>query len=50
MCRPSIFLTQRLIPLAPEGIGEIGITGAGAAVVNAVYHATGKRARLADYP
>jgi xanthine dehydrogenase YagR molybdenum-binding subunit len=28
-----------------RGIGEIGITGAAAAVANAVYHATGKRVR-----
>ena len=28
-----------------KGIGEIGITGAGAAIANAVYHATGKRVR-----
>jgi xanthine dehydrogenase YagR molybdenum-binding subunit len=32
-------------PLGGRGIGEIGITGAGAAVANAVYHATGKRVR-----
>lgn len=30
-------------PLGAHGIGEIGITGAAAAVANAVYHATGKR-------
>jgi xanthine dehydrogenase YagR molybdenum-binding subunit len=28
-----------------RGVGEIGITGTSAAVVNAVYHATGKRVR-----
>jgi xanthine dehydrogenase YagR molybdenum-binding subunit len=28
-----------------RGIGEIGITGVGAAIANAVYHATGKRVR-----
>ena len=28
-----------------KGIGEIGITGIGAAIANAVYHATGKRVR-----
>ncbi|HEY4184825.1 MAG TPA: xanthine dehydrogenase family protein molybdopterin-binding subunit [Polyangia bacterium] len=28
-----------------KGIGEIGITGAAAAIANAVYHATGKRIR-----
>jgi xanthine dehydrogenase YagR molybdenum-binding subunit len=32
-------------PLGVKGIGEIGITGATAAIVNAVYHATGKRVR-----
>jgi xanthine dehydrogenase YagR molybdenum-binding subunit len=31
--------------LGARGIGEIGITGAPAAVANAVYHATGKRVR-----
>jgi len=31
--------------LGCRGIGEIGITGAAAAVANAVYHATGKRVR-----
>jgi xanthine dehydrogenase YagR molybdenum-binding subunit len=32
-------------PLGARGIGEIGITGAAAAVANAVFHATGKRVR-----
>ena len=32
-------------PYGGRGIGEIGITGAAAAVANAVYHATGKRIR-----
>jgi xanthine dehydrogenase YagR molybdenum-binding subunit len=32
-------------PLGVRGIGEIGITGVGAAVANAVYNATGKRIR-----
>jgi xanthine dehydrogenase YagR molybdenum-binding subunit len=32
-------------PLGTKGIGEIGIVGAASAVVNAVYHATGKRIR-----
>lgn len=32
-------------PLGVKGIGEIGITGMGAAIANAVYHATGKRVR-----
>jgi xanthine dehydrogenase YagR molybdenum-binding subunit len=31
--------------LGCRGIGEIGITGAAAAIANAVYHATGKRVR-----
>ena len=35
-------------PLGARGIGEIGITGAAAAVANAIYNATGKRVR--DYP
>ena len=32
-------------PLGAQGIGEIGITGAAAAIANAVFHATGKRVR-----
>lgn len=32
-------------PLGARGIGEIGITGVGAAVANAVFNATGKRIR-----
>jgi len=32
-------------PLGAKGAGEIGITGACAALANAVYHATGKRVR-----
>jgi xanthine dehydrogenase YagR molybdenum-binding subunit len=32
-------------PSGVRGIGEIGITGAGAAVANAVFNATGKRVR-----
>ncbi len=32
-------------PLGAKGIGELGITGAAAAIANAVYHATGKRIR-----
>jgi len=31
--------------LGARGIGEIGITGVGAAIANAVYHATGIRIR-----
>ena len=32
-------------PLGAHGIGEIGITGAAAAIANAIYNATGKRIR-----
>jgi xanthine dehydrogenase YagR molybdenum-binding subunit len=32
-------------PMGSRGIGEIGITGVGAAVANAVFNATGKRVR-----
>ncbi len=32
-------------PMGAHGIGEIGITGVGAAVANAIYNATGKRIR-----
>ena len=32
-------------PVGAHGIGEIGITGAAAAVANAVFHATGRRIR-----
>jgi xanthine dehydrogenase YagR molybdenum-binding subunit len=32
-------------PMGVRGIGEIGITGVGAAIANAVYNATGKRIR-----
>jgi xanthine dehydrogenase YagR molybdenum-binding subunit len=39
---------QHINPLGAKGIGEIGITGAAAAIANAVHHATGKRIR--DYP
>ncbi len=35
-------------PLGARGVGEIGITGAAAAVGNAIFHATGKRVR--DFP
>jgi xanthine dehydrogenase YagR molybdenum-binding subunit len=35
----------RANPLGVKGIGEIGITGAAAAVANAVFHATGTRVR-----
>jgi xanthine dehydrogenase YagR molybdenum-binding subunit len=36
---------EHVNPLGVKGIGEIGITGAAAAIANAVYHATGKRIR-----
>jgi xanthine dehydrogenase YagR molybdenum-binding subunit len=32
-------------PLGARGIGEIGITGAAAAIANAIFHATGRRVR-----
>jgi xanthine dehydrogenase YagR molybdenum-binding subunit len=32
-------------PLGIKGVGEIGIVGVAAAIVNAIYHATGKRVR-----
>ncbi len=35
----------RFSPLGARGIGEIGITGAAAAIANAIYNATGKRVR-----
>ena len=38
---------KKFDPLGARGIGEIGITGAAAAVANAIYHATGKRIREA---
>ena len=34
--------------MGSKGIGEIGIVGSPAAIVNAVWHATGVRVR--DYP
>jgi xanthine dehydrogenase YagR molybdenum-binding subunit len=46
-----IFLDERdpwANPLQAKGIGELGISGAGAAIANAVYNATGVRVR--DYP
>ena len=39
---------DRANPLGVKGIGELGICGAGAAVANAVFNATGVRVR--DYP
>jgi xanthine dehydrogenase YagR molybdenum-binding subunit len=32
-------------PLGAHGVGEIGITGVGAAVANAVFNATSRRVR-----
>jgi xanthine dehydrogenase YagR molybdenum-binding subunit len=46
-----VFLEERdqfSNPLQSKGIGELGISGAGAAIANAVYNATGVRVR--DYP
>jgi xanthine dehydrogenase YagR molybdenum-binding subunit len=39
---------MKVAPTGARGIGEIGITGAAAAVANAIYNATGKRVR--EYP
>jgi xanthine dehydrogenase YagR molybdenum-binding subunit len=36
---------EHVSSIGAKGIGEIGITGAAAAIANAVYHATGKRIR-----
>ena len=36
---------EHVDPAGVKGIGEIGITGAAAAIANAVYHATGVRVR-----
>jgi xanthine dehydrogenase YagR molybdenum-binding subunit len=36
---------DRVSPIGARGIGEIGITGASAAIANAVFHATGTRIR-----
>ncbi len=36
---------RHVSPIGAKGIGEVGITGAAAAIANAVYHATGKRVR-----
>ena len=44
----AVFLDERDDkgnPLGIKGIGELGICGAGAAVANAVYNATGVRVR-----
>ena len=47
----AVFLEEvddKANPLKIKGVGELGICGAGAAVANAVYNATGVRIR--DYP
>jgi xanthine dehydrogenase YagR molybdenum-binding subunit len=36
---------RHINPLGAKGIGEIGITGAAAAVANAIFNATGTRVR-----
>jgi len=41
-------LDDKANPLKAKGVGELGISGAGAAVANAVYNACGVRIR--DYP
>ena len=41
-------LDDKANPLKSKGLGELGICGAGAAIANAVYNATGVRIR--DYP
>ncbi|HST79472.1 MAG TPA: hypothetical protein VLN58_13380 [Verrucomicrobiae bacterium] len=35
----------KLDSMGARGIGKIGITGTGAAIANAIYHATAKRVR-----
>ena len=37
--------TIPISPMGSRGIGEIGIVGTSAAIVNAAYHATGVRVR-----
>ena len=41
-------LDDKSSPMKAKGVGELGISGAGAAVANAIYNATG--VRLRDYP
>lgn len=41
-------LDDKSSPMKAKGVGELGICGAGAAVANAIYNATGIRVR--DYP
>jgi len=43
-----IFVDERdevVNPLGAKGLGEIGLVGVGAAIANAIYHATGRRVR-----
>ena len=41
-------LDEKSSPMKAKGVAELGICGAGAAVANAIYNATG--VRLRDYP
>ncbi|RKR87821.1 xanthine dehydrogenase molybdenum binding subunit apoprotein [Micromonospora pisi] len=42
----TIEVTDTVVnPLGVKGVGEIGIVGSGAAIANAVHHATGRRVR-----
>ena len=41
----GVALDEIVDPAGVKGIGEIGITGAAAAIANAVFNATGKRIR-----
>jgi CO/xanthine dehydrogenase Mo-binding subunit len=44
----DVVFVGKLDPLAPlgaKGVGEIGLLGIGAAIANAIYHATGRRIR-----
>lgn len=47
----AVFLEERdswANPMQSKGVGELGISGAGAAITNAIFNATGVRVR--DYP
>ena len=41
-------LDDKSSPMKSKGVGELGISGAGASLANAVFNATGVRIR--DYP
>ena len=41
---------DKTMPLGLVGLGEVGTTGAAAAVANAVFHATGKRSATCPSP